>query len=156
MAKIHNLAYDYNSFIDDDTAVGRDIEHKKNTARSKRFVSIKYIIVSAIVCVLLCVMLYEKAKISGLSNEQTQLQSQLTELRDGNTSLESELAQKTSMTNVEEYARNELGLIKLEKSQIEYVEVNNEAVATVIEQKDRSIFVKIKNWFVSMWEYIGL
>ena len=60
------------------------------------------------------------------------------------------------MTKVEEYARNELGLVKLDKSQIEYVEVNNEAVANVIEQKDRSVFVRIKNWFVSVLEYIGL
>ena len=116
----------------------------------------KLVILCTLVCTLLCVMIYEKVQISGLCAEQTELQTELTELQDGNTSLESELAQKTSMTKVEEYARNELGLIKLEKSQIEYVEVDNDAVANVIEQKDRSVFVRIKNWFVSMLEYIGL
>ena len=60
------------------------------------------------------------------------------------------------MTKVEEYAEKELGLVKLDKSQIEYVEVDSDAVASVIETKDRSIFVKIKNWFASVLEYIGL
>lgn len=156
MAKIHNLAYDYNSLEDEEVVVGRDIQHQQNTAAAKKFFSIKFVVLCTLVCTLLCVMIYEKVQISGLCAEQTQLQSELTELQEGNTSLESELAQKTSMTKVEEYARNELGLIKLEKSQIEYVEVNNEAVANVIEQKDRSVFVRIKNWFVSVLEYIGL
>lgn len=156
MAKVHNLAYDYNSFEEDEAVVGREIEHKKNTAAAKKFFSLKFVILCTLVCTLLCVMIYEKVQISGLCAEQTELQTELTELQDGNTSLESELAQKTSMTKVEEYARNELGLIKLEKSQIEYVEVDNDAVANVIEQKDRSVFVRIKNWFVSMLEYIGL
>lgn len=155
MAKVHNLAYDYNSY-EEDEVVTRDIEHKKNNTAAKRFFSLKFVFLCTLVCTLLCVMIYEKVQISGLCTEQTQLQSELTELQDGNQSLESELAQKTSMTKVEEYARNELGLIKLEKSQIEYVEVENEAVASVIETKDRSIFVRIKNWFASMLEYIGL
>ena len=149
MAKVHNLAYNYEAFEEDEAVVGREIEHKKNTASAKKFFSLKFLILCSLVCALLCVMIYEKVQISGLCAEQTELQ-------DGNTSLESELAQKTSMTKVEEYARNELGLIKLEKSQIEYVEVDNDAVANVIEQKDRSVFVRIKNWFVSMLEYIGL
>ena len=155
MAKVHNLAYDYEAFEENAVDADRGIEHKKNTAE-KGFFSIKFMIPCIIVGLLLCAMIYGKVQISGLCAEQTRLQNELTELEDNNTSLESELAQKTSMTKVEEYARNELGLVKLDKSQIEYVEVNNEAVANVIEQKDRSIFVRIKNWFVSVLEYIGL
>ena len=147
MTKVHNLAYDYSSV--EEEALGRDIEHNKNTSAAKRFFSLKFVILCTLVCALLCVMIYGKVQISGLCAEQTQLESELTELHNGNTSLESELAQKTSMTKVEEYAEKELGLVKLDKSQIEYVEVD-------IETKDRSIFVKIKNWFASVLEYIGL
>ena len=155
MAKVHNLAYDYDEFEENAAAADRDIEHKKNTAE-KGFFSIKFMIPCIIVGLLLCAMIYGKVQISGLCAEQTQLESELTELHNGNTSLESELAQKTSMTKVEEYAEKELGLVKLDKSQIEYVEVDSDAVASVIETKDRSIFVKIKNWFASVLEYIGL
>ncbi|MBR7007590.1 MAG: hypothetical protein IKH90_03040 [Ruminococcus sp.] len=154
MTKVHNLAYDYSSV--EEEALGRDIEHNKNTSAAKRFFSLKFVILCTLVCALLCVMIYGKVQISGLCAEQTQLESELTELHNGNTSLESELAQKTSMTKVEEYAEKELGLVKLDKSQIEYVEVDSDAVASVIETKDRSIFVQIKNWFASVLEYIGL
>ena len=59
------------------------------------------------------------------------------------------------MTKIEKYTKSE-GLVKLDRSQIEYVEVDSDAVASVVETKDRSIFVRIKNWFVSKLEYFGL
>lgn len=155
MAKLHNLAYNYAPITDDEVVVDRRIKQKKNTDTASKFFSLRFVVLCALVCGLLCVMIYGKVQISGLSAEQNRLQTELTELRDGNTSLESELAQKTSMTKIEEYAKSE-GLVKLEKNQIEYVEVDSDAVATVVETKDRSVFVRIKNWFVSVAEYIGL
>lgn len=155
MPKVYNLAYDY-SPLEEGAVADRDIEHKKNTDTAKKFFSLKFVVLCALVCTLLCVMIYEKVQISGLCAEQTQLQSELTELHEGNASLESELAQKTSMTKVEEYAEKELGLVKLDRNQIEYVEVDSTPVASVVGTKDRSIFVRIKNWFVSVLEYIGL
>ncbi|MBQ4247498.1 MAG: septum formation inhibitor [Ruminococcus sp.] len=155
MAKLHNLAYDYASDLEQEAVVDREIRQKKNTDTANKFFSLRFVVLCALVCGLLCVMIYGKVQISDLSAEQTRLQTELTELRNGNTSLESELAQKTSMTKIEEYAKNE-GLVKLDRSQIEYVEVDSDAVASVVETKDRSIFVRIKNWFVSKLEYFGL
>ena len=155
MAKLHNLAYDYASDLEQEAVVDREIRQKKNTDTANKFFSLRFVVLCALVCGLLCVMIYGNVQISDLSAEQTRLQTELTELRNGNTSLESELAQKTSMTKIEEYAKNE-GLVKLDRSQIEYVEVDSDAVASVVETKDRSIFVRIKNWFVSKLEYFGL
>ena len=66
-------------------------------------------------------MIYGRVEISSLCSEQTRQEEQLAQLQGENVSLQSELAQKTNMSKVEEYAENELGLKKLDKSQIEYV-----------------------------------
>ena len=43
MAKVHNLAYDYEAFEENAVDADRGIEHKKNTAE-KGFFSIKFMI----------------------------------------------------------------------------------------------------------------
>ena len=52
-------------------------------------------------------------------------------------------------------AIKELGLKKLDKSQIEYVTVESDSVAKVVKAEDDNVFVKIKHWFSSVLEYIG-
>lgn len=84
------------------------------------------------------------------------MQTELAQLTNENISLESELASKTGLTKVEEYAEKELGLQKLDKSQIEYVEVEKETVAEVVDSDDANMFVKIKRWFSGVLEYIGI
>lgn len=67
-----------------------------------------------LVAVVLGTMIYGRVEISSLCSEQTRQEEQLAQLQGENVSLQSELAQKTNMSKVEEYAENELGLKKLE------------------------------------------
>ena len=81
---------------------------------------------------------------------------ELEKLQSENISLQSELAQKKNMTTVEEYAEEKLGLKKLDKSQTEYIRVETKDKTSVIKNEDDNVFVRIKNWFGSALEYIGL
>ena len=101
-------------------------------------------------------MIYGHVELSSLYAQQAEMQEELTQLNNENISLESELASKTGLTKVEEYAEKELGLQKLDKSQIEYVEVEKDTVAEVIDSDNANIFVKISRWFSDVLEYIGL
>ena len=83
------------------------------------------------------------------------MQEELAQLENENKSLESELAQKTGLTKVEAYAEDELGLQKLNKSQIEYIKLDKQPVSEPVSQDDESLFTKIKNWFGDFLEYIG-
>lgn len=156
MAKMNNLALDYSVYDQAEASEKRVIKHKSNTAsRTNKMMNVKFVLGLALVMSLLCAMIFGKVEISSLCAEQTTLNQQLEQLQSENVSLQSELAQKTSMTKVEEYAEGQLGLQKLDKSQIEYVEVENKPSATVIEADEQNIFVQIKNWFSSVLEYIG-
>ena len=136
MAKVHNLAFDYSAYDNAQEAEAqRAIKYKKNPALKQKTISV--------------------VAVTSLCSEQTRQEEQLAQLQGENVSLQSELAQKTNMSKVEEYAENELGLKKLDKSQIEYVTVESDSVAKVVKAEDDNVFVKIKHWFSSVLEYIG-
>ena len=159
MAKNHNLAFDYSIYDNQVEEINgtKAIKHNRNllTAVNKKS-NIITIIGSVLILALLSAMIYGRVELSSLYTQRTELETQLAQLQSENVSLESELAQKTSMTKVEEYAEKELGLQKLDKSQIEYVEVENDNTAQIVKSDDSNIFVKIKRWFSSVLEYIGL
>lgn len=155
MAKNHNLAFDLPA--QEEIQEERNIRHKFNAlaAVDKKWMGFS-IAALLIVLALLASMIFGKVEISGLYTERAELEAQLTQLQNENVSLQSELAQKTNMTKVEEYAENSLGLQKLDKSQIEYIEVETRSVAEIMKDDESNVFVKIKRWFVSAMEYIGL
>lgn len=157
MAKSHNLAFDLRNDEQEELVAERKIKHKANplAAVSRRSVA-GWSFLAVVVLALMAAMIFGKVEISSLYTQRAELETQLSQLQNENVSLQSELAQKTNMTKVEEYAENSLGLQKLDKSQIEYVEVENESVAEIKKDDSSNIFVKIKNWFVSAMEYIGL
>lgn len=157
MAKIHNLAFDYSAY---DREVKREdekrIRHRLNKALLKNKGSMVVFIGGAIVVMaMLLAMLAGKVQLSGLYEERSLREAELTQILNENTSLKSEIDSKTGLSKVEEYAEKELGLKKLDKSQIEYVEVPKDTVAEIVKPKDESVFVKLKNWFSNALEYIG-
>lgn len=155
MAKTNNLAYDYSAYDREEENVGRRIKHRVNPAEKKTSGGAKALAVAVAAFALFCSMIYGRVELTSLYTQQSELEAELAQLTNENISLESELAQKTGLTKVEEYAENELGLQKLDKSQIEYVEVEKETVAEVVTPEDTNIFVKIKRWFSDVLEYIG-
>lgn len=67
--------------------------------------------------------------------------------------LQSELESKMTLKNVEEYAVKILGLQKLNNSQIKYVETQTDDVVKIPEE-EKNIFVKVKEKFDKLVEYI--
>lgn len=134
------------------------IKHKRNPRPKGQALlkTFKYFSVSMLAFAVMFAMIYGKVELSRITNEQSQLQSQLTELQENNLSLKSELDSKTSIVKVEDYAENTLGLTKLNKAQIEYVELENNQVIEVVEKKDDSFFSSAKKWFKNVLEYIGI
>lgn len=157
MAKSHNLAYDYSAYDEQELVVSEKIKYRRNTAaRHKKNSTLKLIGLAVAALALMCSMIYGRVELSSLYTQQANMEAELTQLTNDNISLESELAAKTGLTKVEEYAQKELGLQKLDKSQIEYVEVEKETVAEVVNSDDANVFVKIKRWFSGVLEYIGI
>ncbi len=153
MAKIHNLAYDYAQEPQTEEAVQPKVSPKP---KHKRASVLGVLALSVIALALFSAMMFGRVEISKLISEQTTQLEELEKLQSENISLQSELAQKKNMTKVEEYAEEKLGLQKLDKTQTEYIRLETQDKASVVKNDDDNVFVRIKNWFGSVLEYIGL
>lgn len=107
-----------------------------------------------VVLVLMSAMIYGKVRISALYTQRAELEAQLTQLQNDNVTLQAELSEKTNMNTVDEYAREQLGLTKLEKNQIEYVRIETPSVAEVKDQDSDGILERFKEWIGSFGEYL--
>jgi hypothetical protein len=78
---------------------------------------------------------------------------ELTELRSENVRMQTELEGQASIRNIKEYAEERLGLQKISQSQIQYIQIQTED-EVVVEEPEQNIFVKVKQWFVNLIEYL--
>ncbi|SDA11892.1 cell division protein FtsL [Ruminococcus sp. YE71] len=160
MAVNVNLAYDlekYEQFNEQEDEYAARIRSKRSANKRRRnAANVKIILGAMIVLALLSGILYGKAELSRLYAENTNLENELAVLNNENLSLQSELAQQTGLTKVEEYAEKNLGLQKLDKSQIEYVEIQEKTTAERVQPEDTNIFIRLSEWWEETLEYLGL
>ena len=86
-------------------------------------------------------------------NEISAATSELNILRSENVRMQTELEGKASISNIKEYAEDRLGLQQLDKSQIQYLQIQLED-EVVIEDGEQNIFVKIKRKFEDIVAYL--
>lgn len=166
MARIDdNLAYDYDYDYEDyeygykPVKTGEPkIEH--NTSRKKKrspvFPLIELLTPAIAAVIVLAGVITNQIDVSRLTAEQSRLNDQLAQLQNDCTDLEAQLAARTSVTAVEDYAENTLGLTKLDKSQVEFVEIPVVTVSEVVEQEQEGFFSSIHSWFEGVKEYLGI
>ncbi len=134
-----------------------DIKIKTNAQVDRSGVSaLGVFLKAAVILGVLFAVLYGNVETNRLFNEITKLEAQLTSLQTENIALAAEYESATSLKNVEDYAENVLGLKKLDKAQIEYVEIEGDSVSEIVEPANKNIFITIKNWVSDVCEYIGL
>lgn len=71
---------------------------------------------------------------------------QLTELQSEYDYLNNELAMKANITEIEEYAQNQLGLVKMERGQVSYVAQNDQDTVT----RNKTGFSRVTQWISDM------
>lgn len=113
----------------------------------------KVILTCAFVGVLLFSVIYCKAETNNLYSNIAEANAELTISNSENVRMQTEIDGRLSTKKVEEYAENVLGLEKINKSQIQYVQIQEENVVD-IPNENNNIFVQIKDWFNNLVEYI--
>lgn len=102
---------------------------------------------------LLCCVIYGKVETSMIYKEVAQANKRLEELQSEKNRMQVEIEAEMSLKNVEDYAENVLGLEKLDKSQIEYIQIQTNDIVEIPEEEE-NIFIKIKNTFKDFMEYM--
>lgn len=156
MAKTNNLAYDLSVYEPVPEKEHRKrIQHKRNLKPKDNISAVKSLMVGITALCLLCAILNGKLEISKLYAESSQTNSKLSQLQSENVRLDTEIEAKTSVPVIENYAENVLGMEKLNKAQIEYIQTDCNNVVEVVNEKDEGLFNKIGNKLKSIVEYIG-
>lgn len=156
MAKLNNLAYDYSIYENlPQKEPEKRIQVKKNPSRLEPASIMKSLCIAAAALFLLSAIIYGKLEISKLYAQSSKLDQQINVIVNENAKYQTDIESKTSVKAVEEYAEKTLGLQKLDRTQIEYIELQKDNIIEVVDQKDKNIFVSIKDWFKGVLEYIG-
>lgn len=151
MSKQTNLAYDLSRY---EYQTPRQKEVIKAKKIIKPTVSLPKILGLVLFSgVLLCSVLNCKVETARLQSDISKQQETVDILNSENVRMQTEIEGNTSLAKVEDYAENVLGLKKLDKSQIEYVEINTDNDIEIPKTKE-NIFVVIKNKFYSILEYL--
>lgn len=126
------------------------INHSQNGARRGSLISI--ILISVIAAAFLGGVVYAFDRRNTVYNQVAALNDELELVEAENVRLQSELESRMSAKNVEEYAENELGMRKIDSSQIKYIRIQTDDVVD-IPQQDDGLISKIKGFFDSCVEY---
>lgn len=130
------------------------IQMSRNT-QTKPVTAQRILFIGILIALLGVLLLIGQVESNRLYNEITKLESEIRTLNADNAALAAEYDSRTSLKSVEEYAKDTLGLQKLDKSQIEYVEFDGGGVIEVVETEKKNIFIRIKNWLEDLGEYLG-
>lgn len=152
-----NIAYKQNTDNADDfntEAVERERNISvKNNKNQQRGMAVKGFLLAVCSLLLLSCFIYAKVQLNEVYNDISAAKKTNELLQSENVRMQSELETKMSMKNVEDYAENILGLEKLDKSQIVYMEVQSDSV-TEVKTEEKSFFVKVRDKFDDLLEYI--
>lgn len=150
MAHNNNLAYDY-SIFEDKPAAKPEIKTVAKVRKKSRTLSIPRTVFCLFVAIIsLSMLLYGRVAQAELDNQQNTVNAQIKKLQDEQTHLEIQLEEKMSLQNIEDIATNQLGLVKLTPSKIEYIDFESESKAVVI--KKQTAFDSVKSWFSNIFQ----
>lgn len=128
-----------------------DIKMEKSNGRGG---SLILMALGVLVCfTMVSAVIFSNVQQLQISQQITAKQKELTDLQSENVRMQSELAGKTSNKYIQEYAENVLGMRVIDASQIEYVQIQTSDVVQIPET-EQNIFVRTKEWFDSLVEYL--
>lgn len=144
---------DYNQ---DDYSRHRHNNNNNSKSKSKNANAANSVIVF-LACVftlaLLFAVIYGKVEVTAVYNEISAETKNVEMLQSENVRMKAELDARMSLKSVEEYAENNLGLTKLDKSQINYVRIQSENIVEIPET-EKDFFVKVKETFSNIVDII--
>ncbi len=128
---LENVAYDLSMY---ETQVRENTDSQKKTQQTKvikiknkrTFKTAINIMSIAVVVSLVIGVLYTNAEITKTANSISKVKKSITEIDSEKAYLQFTLESKMSLNEIEDYAVGVLGMVKMDSSQLEYVEIENE------------------------------
>lgn len=110
-----------------------ELRAEAQARRFRRIVALVAIPVGALCAVLLFMLLQSYMALTAISNETSNLEKQVAELREENARLEIECESVFNMEEVEQTAHSIIGMVKADADQVTYLRSTSEDVAMVMD-----------------------
>ncbi len=131
-----SLAYDFDMFLpkkNTEPAKIVKMPQKKKTSSRRRAnlvvaESVKKVAIIAFVLSVICANIFLRVRITEVNNDINNIKTEIAELESENTRLNVELENRISFKNIEE-AAVQLGMKKMDKSQVIYIKTNKSNAA---------------------------
>ena len=86
---------------------------------------VEFAIIAALCIALIAPNIFSRIKVNELNNKIVEMTKELNEVKSENTRLDMELKSKISLDNVQNYAENVLGMVKRDRYQVYYFNIDN-------------------------------
>lgn len=131
---------------------------KKTVAQAKRDMvktalqTLKICVISVFLLSMLAALLYGRLKVDELDRQISSVQTNITAAQSENVRLNMQIDSMISLENVEQYAQTQLGMVKMESHQIEYIDLSGDN--KVVLSGDKSTCAKTESLTQKVLEYI--
>ena len=118
----------------------------------------KYAVVMACVFAVLVAIVFSYMQLAQLTNQNDKLKKEIATLESQENAMSAKREQLYNLTFVEDYAKNTLGMVKLDKSQIVYLELSGGDVmelAAAPEGRSSGFWQSIVRSFSAVLEYLN-
>lgn len=129
------------------------LEVIKPRTRKRRAVYRQQILCIAAVAAVATVMIASQMRLTELTSEVAEQEETLEQLQNEYISLKAEQDRALSLTYVENYAQNVLGMVKMDASSVEYIEMNNPDKVEVT-RRHSGIFAALHKCIEAIQAYI--
>ncbi|MEA5038891.1 MAG: cell division protein FtsL [Clostridiaceae bacterium] len=151
------VAYERFSVSQQETAPEiRALPEKKSHHRAVPYG--KYFVVMTCVFTVLLAVVFSYMQLAQLTNQNDKLRTQIADLQSEENALSAKKEQIYNLAYVEDYAKNVLGMVKLDKSQIVYVDLRQDdqmIVAKASESRGAQFWKDIVRSFSAVLEYLN-
>lgn len=152
-----STAYDFSAFAPEPQQPEKKVRvvHTSDPRKKedRRFAA-KLTAYAVVIVLLMTATVYSRLKLTETKSEINSRTSDLTELQSQNAYLNYQLESLVSLKNAENYAVNQLGLVKMDSNRIEYMNLQdkNEIVA---EQGSEPFGEKVETFFNAVIDFCG-
>lgn len=153
---MQQAAYDLSVFENRNDRPARDLHVAEPRQKLKRDLSgLKVIALSALVLALSWGVLYSRAQVTELTSAIDSVQDQVTDAKSEYEYLNLTLESKLNLSSIEEIAKTQLGMTKIDKNQITYLSLTGEDAVVKPEGEVQSIMSNLSGGFLNLMEYIA-
>ena len=127
-----NVAYDlsmYESLLEPRPVKQERTQHQAKTVKLKNkraFKTALSMLSIAVVVSMIIGIVYTNSQITEITTDISAVQREITELESEKAYLDFTLESRMSLNEIEDYAVNVLGMVKMDSTQVEYIEIESE------------------------------